>query len=174
MYGLGNLRRPYGWRLSPRGENQEAPVGCYLMLVIPGLFLVSAFFSWWELRYFAQGRTTQASVVEVREVTKGRYGRSRYHRVTYAFEDASTGEARSESDDVPRSWNKPAGTTRVQYIPGTRGISRLAGHRSYASVVFFSVCLAVTVVYLGLLFREARQAAREQAAFEDRRRRDMN
>ncbi len=174
MYGLGNLRRPYGWRLSPRAENQEAPLGCFLMIIIPGLFLVSAFFAWWELRYFVQGRTAEANVVEVREVTKGRYGRSRYYRVSYVFKDSSTDETRTERDDVPRSWDRPAGAIAVQYIPNLRGMSRLAGHRSNVSVIFFSVCLAATVVYLGLLFREAQQAAREQAAFETRRRREMN
>ena len=175
MYGLGSLRRPYGWRLSPRGENQEAPLGCFLMIIIPGLFLLSSYFAWWELRYFVQGRTVEAAVVEVREITKGRrYARRTYYAVRYSFEDASTRSTRSEIDLIPTSWNKPAGTVIVQYIPNSPDMSRLAGHRNNVAVLFFSVCLVASMVYLGFLFLEAKRAVREERAFEAMRRRDDN
>ncbi len=100
------------------------------------VFLVSAFFSFNELRYLIWGKTVETRVQEKRivENTSRRGGKVEQLRVAYQFEDA--GNRRSEYDMLPTDWPVPdEGNIAVQYIPGDPGSSRLAGHWSRMWVV---------------------------------------
>jgi hypothetical protein len=168
-FGISRLRR-HG---SPRAQNEDAPPGCFLMIVVPVLFFISTYFAWEELWYIVLGTTATANVdrvIETQESYRRSYRRKLYG-VTYSFEDRATGEARTERDDVPRSWPKPQGTVEIVYIPNNPDWSRIAGHRNYYSVAFFFVCVVVAAVYGTSLIREARQAVSESQAHEVRRRR---
>jgi hypothetical protein len=109
MMGFGYFGRPFRWRTSPRAENQDVPFGCLLLAIIPVLFVVSAYFAWWELRFFVQGKTVEATVDDVREFTKGRrYAGGKCFAVRYSFQDESAGHWRTERDEVPLSWSRRA------------------------------------------------------------------
>jgi hypothetical protein len=77
---------------------------------------------------------------------------------------------RSEYVDVTLSWPHPVGGTfPIQYVPRSPGASRLEGDRHIVPTIFFVVCVIGSVIYGGLLLREARRAVREEVAFESRR-----
>jgi hypothetical protein len=172
--GFGGSRQIFRFSRSPRVEmHQPSGFGCLLMAIVPLLLLVSAYLAWWELRFFVQGRTTDAIVDGVQKILMSRHhwlGGS-YLEVHYTFTDEPTGLLRSEYDELPLSWPRPAGSVRVQYISGVPGGSRLQGHRHLVFTVFFAVSVGAAVVCGGLLLREARRAVREEAAFEAKRRR---
>jgi hypothetical protein len=169
MSRLGGYRPSFRWRSSARAEMQEAPLGCFLMLIVPVLFAISAYFTWWELRYYIHGELADAGVDEVREIPARRRFRLKAWRVQYSFDD--NGQKRLEGDEVPAYWDKPDSGIQVQYIPRTPGASRLAGHRSDISVIFFSGCVVLGSVYAGYLLRMAHRAVREGEAHEAKRRR---
>jgi hypothetical protein len=173
--GFGGARQVFRFPRSPRVEmEQPSDVGCLLMVFVPLLLVVSTYFAWWELRFFVQGRTTDATVDGVQKMLMGRHrwlGGS-YQEVHYTFNDEPTGHSRSEYDEVPLSWPRPAGTVRVEYISGVPRGSRLEGHRHPLFTLFFAVSVCVAVVYAVLLVREARRAVREEEAFEAKRRRN--
>jgi hypothetical protein len=160
---------------SPRVEmHQPSAFGCLLMVIVSLLLLVSAYFAWWDLRFFVQGRTTDAAVDGVQKILMSRHrwlGGS-YLEVRYTFTDVPTGLERSEYDELPLSWPRPAGVVRVQYLSGVAGGSRLQGHRHPVVTLFFVVSVGAAVVGAGLLLREARRAVREEEAFEAKRRRN--
>jgi hypothetical protein len=159
---------------SPRVEMQQpAGLGCLLMVILPLVLLVSTYFAWWELRFFVEGRTTDAAVEGVQKILMSRHTwlGGRYLEVHYTFKDEPTGLWRSEYDELPLSWPRPAGTVRVEYISGVRGGSRLLGHRHPLLTLFFVVSVCAALVYAGLPLREARRAVREEEAFEANRRR---
>jgi hypothetical protein len=150
----------------------ESPLGCLLMVIVPFLLIVSTYLSWWELRFFLQGRTAFATVDGVQEVRMVRsfwYGGS-YLEVRYSFKDDATDRFRSEHDELPLSWPRPVGTVVIEYVSGVPGGSRLQGHRHIFSTVFFVVCVTGSLVYASLLLREARRAVREEETFEASRR----
>jgi hypothetical protein len=172
--GFGGSRQVFRFSRSPRAEMQQpSGFGCLLMVIVPLLLLVSAYLAWWELRFFVQGRTTDATVDGVQKMLMSRHrwlGGS-YLEVHYTFTDEPTGLPRSEYDELPLSWPRPAGTVLVQYISGVPGGSRLQGHRHPIFTLFFVVSVGAAVVGAGLLLREARRAVREEEAFEAKRRR---
>jgi hypothetical protein len=153
--------------------NPQSPVGCLLMIIVPGLLICSTYMAWWELRFLIQGRTTVGSVDSVYKLGVRRYSlvNAAYLEVSYTFTDEQTGRLRSEHDDLPNSWPRPEGKIGIQYIAGVPGGSRIEGHRHILASVFFVVSLAGSVVYGGLLWREARRAVRDEEAFESKRRR---
>jgi hypothetical protein len=174
VIGFGGTRQIFRFSRSPRVEmHQPSAFGCLLMAIVPLLLLVSAYLAWWELRFFVQGKTTDASVDGVQKVLMSRHrwlGGS-YLEVHYTFTDEPTGLVRSEYDELPLSWPRPAGTVRVQYISGVPGGSRLQDHRHLIFPLFFVVSVGAAVVCAGFLLREARRAVREEEAFEAKRRR---
>ena len=172
VIGFGGTRQVFRFSRSPRVEmHQPSAFGCLLMAIVPLLLLVSGYLAWWELRFFVQGRTTDGTVDGVQKVLMSRHrwlGGS-YLEVHYTFEDEPTGLVRSEYDELPLSWPRPAGTVRVQYISGVPGVSRLQGHRHPIFTLFFTVIVGAAVVCAGLLVREARRAVREEEALEAKR-----
>jgi hypothetical protein len=101
-----------------------------LLLFVGILFLVSAFFSWRELKYIAFGKRTDAKLVRVYETTEyARRGRTRQKQaVEYQFTDGG-GQARTERDTIAASATPPRGpTVPIQYLDGSPGSSRLPGN----------------------------------------------
>jgi hypothetical protein len=163
--------------LAPRTEmNQGSPIGCLLLVFVPCLLLVSTYLAWWELRFFVQGRSAVAVVDRVLEVMPRRHSLlgGSYLEVRYSFKDEVTEQIRTEHDELPLSWPHPVGTVPVQYIPGSPGGSRLEGHRHLVFTIFFAVSVIGSLVYGGLLLREARRAVRAEEAFELKRRRNRD
>jgi hypothetical protein len=153
----------------------QSPLGCLLMLVVPALLVTSAYLAWWEVRFFVQGRTTEATVDGVQVFKLSRhyilFGGA-YLEVRYSFKDERTERLRSEHDELPLSWPRPdAPTVRIEYVPGATGGSRLEGHRHILSPIFFVACLIGSAVYGWFLLRDARRAVREAETFESLRRR---
>lgn len=116
-------------------------------LLVAGLvFVVSAFFSWRELKYAVVGKQADAKLVRVYETTEsGRRGR-RVEKlaVEYQFKEAG-GATRKESDTIAADADRPAGpTVAVQYLDGSPGRSRLAGNgqRWWLLVFFGSLAFA--------------------------------
>lgn len=158
---------------SPRAHNQDAPLGCFLIVFVPILFLISSYFAWRELKYAVLAKTVDASVERVFEtVDVGSRRNRRVLRVNYRFTDASNGSERAEGDTVPLRWPRPDAVVRVAYLPGQPGESRIAEHRSYLAVVFFIGCLVAAGISLAFLVREATAAVRESEQHEKRRRRE--
>jgi hypothetical protein len=123
------------------------------------LFLVSAYFSWRELKYLVLGGEADAKVVRVYETTeRGRRGRT-YEKlaVQYQFSDGG-GASRTETDTIAASAPRPSGpTVRVQYLNGSPGKSRLAGNtQRFWLLPFFG-----TLGFMGFKFWQlAREAKR--------------
>ncbi len=173
MWGFGSFHMHR--RGSPQAQNEDAPFGCFLMIAVPVLFAISTYFAWEELWYTLRGRTTTAKierVIEPSELYTRRFRKKLYFEVVYTFLDEVTDESRTERDAVPRTWNRPQDMVNVVYIPGRADRSRLAGNRSYVSVLFFLVCTIAAVVYGVMTFCEARQAVCESEQHHVRRHRD--
>lgn len=116
------------------------------MLVAVVFFIVSIFMCFGELRYAVFGAQIDARVVQKVEL-KQKNSRRRAARdmleVTYSFADGS-GPERKEKDLVGADWTfKDEGSVAVQYIPGSPGSSRLAGHDGKFWIVIMLVCMAV-------------------------------
>src|SRR5579872_3031961 len=128
------FRSPLEARAAMSGES---PLGCLLLVVVPLLLVVSTYLAWWELRFFVQGRTTEATVDRVEDIRlrTGLFGGS-YRDVHYSFLDADTNRLRSERDELPASWPRPGETVRVEFVPGATGGSRVAGHRHIGFTIF--------------------------------------
>jgi hypothetical protein len=142
-------------------------------LLVAGLvFLVSGWFAFGELRYWAFGETADATITEVKETSQaGRRGRSRpMLAVRYSFPE-SGGATRSERDDVPPDWTPPGGASlqpgskvKVQYLPGVPDKSRLAGHATTLPLLIFVACLVAIVGFGIWLWRHAYQAVHSRPA----------
>ncbi len=173
---FGTYQRIFRSPLEARVQmNGQSPLGCLLLIVVPALLVVSTYLAWWELRFFVQGRTTEATVDRVEEIRlrSGLFGGS-YRDVHYSFPDGDSDRLRSERDELPASWPRPGHVVRVEFVPGLPGGSRVAGHRHIGFTIFFVVTVIGSAVYVGLLLREARRVVNEQARFESERRRRGN
>ncbi len=89
--------------------NGQSPLGCLLLIVVPALLVVSTYLAWWELRFFVQGRTIEATVDRIEDIRlrNGLFGGS-YRDVHYSFPDGDSNRVRSERDELPASWPRPA------------------------------------------------------------------
>jgi len=143
--------RRYGWK-----EEYDDPRlwGCLLSLVFGVAFLISACFTLGEARYWAFGRTADASVIRANppDETDDAF------LIRYSFTDAKTGNHREEVDAVPSHWGPPPETLTVQYIPGRTGASRVAGHHNWLALGFFALTSLGLLGGLTWLYRDARRA----------------
>ena len=135
-------------------------VAKFKWLLFAGIaFLLSAYFSWHELKYAVWGATAEATIVRTFETTEaGRRGTRRHIRIVeynFANED---GARRRERDDVSLDWTVPDDKVTVQYLPGVEGSSRIKGNSNMLAVWIFLGCLA----WLGFagyrLYRQAGKA----------------
>lgn len=131
------------------------------------IFLVTGWFAVEEMRYAAFGAAAEAGIVEARQTERssGRRGRKRpVLAVRYTFQEAG-GASRTEIDEVSPDWTPPDGSpletgskVRVQYLSGSPGKSRLAGHSHPVPLAIFLACLAGLAGFAIWLWRHASQA----------------
>ena len=117
-------------------------------------FLVSAYFSYKELKFAVWGTTADATVTRTFE-TKNR--RTPLLAVEYTFLDEA-GKSHSERDDVSLDWPVESEIMTVQYLPGVDDSSRLAGHSNKVVVWIFLACTAWFAVSGFKLYKEANDA----------------
>jgi hypothetical protein len=127
------------------------------MLIIGIVFLMSAYFSWRELRYLAFGSTTDAKVIRVSEFIEHQ-SRGRDEKklaIEYEFPDKD-GAVRREKDHVsPEDAPPPAPTVQVQYISGSK-LSRLPVNSQRWWLVVFFGSLGLAGFYVWRVVREGR------------------
>jgi hypothetical protein len=128
-------------------------------LLLAGLILiVSAFFSWRELKYAVLGSTVDARLVRTYETTEGgRRGRSREKiAVEYEFTDKD-GTVRKETDTISTSEPRPAGpTVLVQYRSGSPDASRLSGNSQRIWLLVFLGCIAFVGFKIWSIMKESK------------------
>jgi hypothetical protein len=134
-------------------------VGRAKWLILAALvFLVSGCVSWGEFAYLLTGKTADAKITKVAEVTKrGRFGISTGTQleVSYEFTEAD-GTRRTASDTADVNWPvPPSGKTPVQYTPGADGNSRLAGKVNWIALSIFGVALVAVGWFTFRLIRRA-------------------
>jgi hypothetical protein len=117
--------------------------------VIIFAFLYSAFAAYGELYYWLWGKTIEAQLVDVHGA-KERDGTS----FQYSFMDGDKHRTEIDIANVDGPIKKE-GTITVQYIPGDTDYSRIYGHREMGAVYFFFGCLALMLIFIGLIVREA-------------------
>ena len=128
------------------------------LLIVGLVFLVSAFFSWREMKYMMLGKEADARLVRTYETTeRGRRGRTTEKLVVeYEFK-GSDGASRKESDKVDIDAPPPAGkTVAIQYLDGSPGSSRLAGNTQKFWLIVFFGALAFFAYKIFRLVRESR------------------
>ena len=110
-------RDSYAWK---EEYSDPATWGCLSCVLVAVAFLISACFVLGEVRYWAWGRTAQASVIRANapDETDDAFV------IRYWFTDAKTGGYREEVDAVPSRWGPPPDVMDVQYVPGRTGVSR--------------------------------------------------
>lgn len=120
------------------------------------LFVISAFFSYHEVRYAVFGKTTDAQLIKVKETTvSSRHGSRAALDVHYRFTDRD-GTVRNEEDRMNISWQEPETTAedgtrvvQIEYIPGSSESSRLHGRE------FKWIMPAIFLALLGYLAYQA-------------------
>ena len=119
-------------------------------------FLVSAYFSYGELKFAGWGKTAEAKVTRTHQTRN--FSKRLLLRVEYQFTEAD-GTGRSERDDVAIDWPAPGtGNVTVQYLPGVAGSSRLLGNSNMMAVYIVLGCLAWLSFSGYKLWREANEA----------------
>ncbi|HEV8000714.1 MAG TPA: hypothetical protein VGP63_12595 [Planctomycetaceae bacterium] len=141
----------YGWK---EEYNEPALWGCLLCVGFGVAFLVSACFALGEARYWAFGRTAQASVIRANppDETDDAFV------IRYGFTDAKTQNYREEVDAVPSHWGPPPDVLPVEYIPGRTGASRVSGNHNWTALGFFALTSLGLLGGLAYLYRDARRA----------------
>src|SRR5688572_22426556 len=132
-------------------DTEEETARFKVMLVVAIIFLISVFLAWRELKYMMFAEEADAKLVRVYTFEeRGRRGRvSEKMAVEYQFTDAETGSVRTETDAVPITNRPPKGpSVKVQYLEGSEGSSRLAGH---SQTIWLWVC-GGTLAFLAYKF----------------------
>jgi len=137
-----------------------------LLIACVFVLLFSAYTTYAEIRYAISGRTLAATLVGVEEVRSGRRENEETRlRVRYSFADTD-GTKRAKSDNMAADWSPPGGTTvNVQYIPGKKDWSRLAGHDRLWFTLPFIVCSAIVIGFLVRFYREYQEHERRKATW---------
>ncbi|WP_437187950.1 hypothetical protein SH668x_001365 [Planctomicrobium sp. SH668] len=108
-------------------------------------FLVSAVFTFSEVKYFIWGKTAECSILGVEQVEsthrRGRIFSSPKQRVRYSFVDAS-GASRTGTDEVGLGFHVPAGRGEVVYL---KNMSQLSGNSNVLMVCYFFGSLAFVI-----------------------------
>jgi hypothetical protein len=118
------------------------------------VFLISAYYSYQEIKFAIWGATAEATVTRTFET---KVKRRQLLAVEYKFSDED-GKRYSERDDVPIDWPVPASVVTVQYLPGVDDSSRLEGHSSSAAVWIFLACSAWLAFSGYKIYKEASEA----------------
>jgi hypothetical protein len=142
---------PYIWR---EEYNDPQAWGCALSAVFGVAFVVSACFALGEARYWAFGRTAQATVIRANAPDET----DNAFVIRYWFTDAKTQNYREEVDAVPSRWGPPPDVLAVEYVPGRTGVSRVVGNHNWLALGFFALTSLGLLGGLAWLYRDARRA----------------
>lgn len=164
----------------------------YLFIAAVLAFLVSGYYSYNEARYLLFGKGTVAVLMEhpgsvgTRMVSTNSRGQQVFVAVKYAFKDTD-GTVRSESDRVSEGWHEAhredfepvepenanaaiAGNNGlavpIQYIPGSVGSSRLAGHHHLLGTIPFLLSTAAVIGFGAWVWRDVQAFERHKALKE--------
>lgn len=141
-------------------------IGLIIVVVVSGFFCLS------EMRYLAFGRTLQAKVERAERVTyRDRSGSTMVKfEVRYRFADAKVADGkgdRVEMDSVGSEDEIPGGGQGVwvQYIPGVRERSRLAGNSNALACMPFVGAMGVLAVLTAKFWKDYKEYERRKAAW---------
>jgi hypothetical protein len=154
--------------------DQDQELARFKWIFFAGMtFLVSAYWSFGELKFAIRGKTAEAKITGThKSAGMRRYGRSNpMLAVEYQFTEVD-GTPRSERDDVPAGWPlPPSGNATVQYLPGVSDSSRLLGHSQKTAVYVFLGCTGWLGFSCFKLWREAAAAVHRAGPRRKQRRR---
>ena len=119
-------------------------------------FIISIFVSYVELDYWMHSRRTDATITSMTVRVNPQNGQEQGVDVRYQFVECN-GTDRKDSDEMPARW-RPAhfklgsdqNTVRVEYTPGEKGRSRIAGNSHGGWLIVLGVTLAA-MVYFGVI-----------------------
>ena len=133
-------------------EMKRMKVWLYVGLV----FLISAIFSWQELKYTLRGKSAEATVTTTNDFTEHGRHDTKLLSIHYRFDDA--GVMREEYDHVPLDWPTPevGSKVQIQYFPGVEDSSRILGHSNKFWVYIFLGSCAVGGFLFFQLMREVK------------------
>ena len=135
------------------------------LLGAAGIFLISCFMAFDEMRYMILGRTSKGRITQVKPYSEpGRRGRTNQRlSVEYSFKTEPQGSILNERDNVSSDWQLPeGGSVPIQYISGSPDSSRLAGNRNMMWVIVFFGSLGIMSVFLFMLYLEAKQPTKRK------------
>ncbi len=141
--------------LKPAGPSGLA-VGLNLIrgLKLAALFVVLVYFGWVDLRFAISGEVTEARVVSAERVNPPH---NKSIDVHYRFRDPRAG-TRTETDNLAHWADIPKGTVQIQFIPGSRGMSRVDGPLSvFLCLVLYGGSLVLLIcvgMYVWSLFNK--------------------
>jgi len=146
----------------------QIPLGMRIKLLglVFGTIPIALYSGWTDLRYFARGQTTKASVLAAARTDPPR---DKSVIVQYSFEDPTLG-VRSEKDNLAATWDVPGESIEVEYIPGVAGMSRVKGQLTF--FLYFLMLLGIVAVILACAFcvislQELREARTSHTAITD-------
>lgn len=126
-----------------------------MAITIAIALLYCGYYSWTELKYAVAGQTTTAIVTKAQRYTEhDKYGQSiKSISIEYQFTEP-TGTPRLETDNLPLPDSPPNLGNRIdiQFLPGSPGASRFAGHDHLTAAAAFLTLLAATLIYIGINF----------------------
>ena len=116
------------------------------------IFFISAFFAFQELRYAIWGKVTSADVSEAKLVE---HDGAQKLIVKYSFQEEG-GTRRTEKDEVGLDWEPPAGDKlQVDYLPGVKDRSRIAGNRNTLMLYIFLGSLLFCLITIAVLWYQS-------------------
>lgn len=123
--------------------DQEEELAKFKSIIFSGLvFLISAYFSFGELKFAIWGKNAEAKITRTHETRSSGRRAHPMIQIEYQFTEAD-GTGRSERADVAVDW--PVSTTgmmTVQYLPGVADSSRPLGQSKMTAVYVFLAALA--------------------------------
>lgn len=133
------------------------------MAIVLGLFVVSGVISYSEIRYALWGRTTDATIVRMKETAfSAGEGEGPLNEVVYNWNDKDDGH-REDAFLQPTDWGYKKGDTfEIDYLPGVKK-SRIAGTPLYAkiSLGFFFGLGALALILFAMLWRKGTRESRQ-------------
>lgn len=140
-------------------DEQEELAKLKWILIAGIIFLISAYYSYQELKYAVWGATAEANVTRTFNTAESsrRGRRKNLLAVEYTFTDRD-GKQHSERDDIPRNSPTPGPKVNVEYLPGVEDSSRIEGYSSKVAVWIFLGC-CILLVFAGFkLYQMASEA----------------
>ena len=136
----------------------------WLVVMCAVVLIFSAYTTYVETRYLVFAKTVSATLVGVEEVrSTSRRSNEVTLRVKYTFSEPD-GTKRNEADRMSSDWTAPsAGVVDVQYIPGKKEWSRIAGNDRLWLTLPFIICSTIVIVFLVRFYREFQEHERRKA-----------